>query len=90
MRTRKRPLIIGTFAVTAAAVTVGGVTIANAAVPSANNTITGCYTAASPLRLIDTDAGQKCSTGESTVSWGGGMRFRGVWKDGPTCRIEVP
>jgi hypothetical protein len=56
---------------------------AYAAVPSANNTITGCYTTASPLRIIDTDAGQTCATGETTLSWGGGMRFRGVWKDGP-------
>jgi hypothetical protein len=83
MRPRKRSLIIGTVGLTAAGVTMGGVTIAQAAVPSANNTITGCYTAANPLRIIDTDAGQKCNTGESTLSWGGGMRFRGVWKDGP-------
>lgn len=83
MRTRKRSLIIGTIGVTAAGVTVGGVTIANAAVPSADNTITGCYTSGSPLRIIDTEAGQACAAGERTLAWGGGMRFRGVWKDGP-------
>jgi hypothetical protein len=81
MRTTKRPLIIGAVGLTAAVITVGGVTIAGAAVPSADNTITGCYTTANPLRIIDTDAGQKCASGESTLSWGGGMRFRGVWKD---------
>jgi hypothetical protein len=82
MRPRKRSLMIGTAGLTAGLV-AGGVTIAQAAIPSANNTITGCSTTSGPLRLIDTDAGQKCNTGETTVSWGGGMRFRGVWKDGP-------
>lgn len=82
MRPRKRSLMIGVLGATAGVV-VGGVTIAQAAVPSANNTITGCYTTGSPLRIVDTDAGQKCATGETTLSWGGGMRFRGVWKDGP-------
>ena len=61
----------------------GTVVYADAAVPSADNTITGCYTTGNPLKVIDTDAGQKCATGETTLSWGGGMRFRGVWKDGP-------
>src|SRR4051794_3001530 len=81
-RTRRR-----LAAMTAAAIAIGvlGGTgmYAYAAVPSANNTITGCYTSASPLRIIDTDAGQACNAGETTLSWGGGMRFRGVWKDGP-------
>lgn len=82
MRPRKRSLLIGAVGA-AAAVVAGGVTIAQAAVPSANNTITGCYTTGTPLRIVDTDAGQQCATGETTLSWGGGMRFRGVWKDGP-------
>lgn len=59
------------------------VVYATAAVPSKDNTITGCYAGNTPLRIIDTDAGQACSSGETTLSWGGGMRFRGVWKDGP-------
>jgi len=67
----------------AAAASAGTAYYASAAVPSANNTITGCYTTGNPLKIIDTDAGQKCATGEQTLSWGGGMRFRGVWKDGP-------
>ena len=82
MRTRKRSLIIGTLGATAG-LTVGGVTIAGAAVPSADNTITGCYTGTGPLRIIDAEAGQVCATGETKLSWGGGMRFRGVWTDGP-------
>jgi hypothetical protein len=82
MRTSKRSLLIGTIGA-AAGVVAGGVTIAHAAVPSTDNTITGCYTTANPLRIVDTDAGQKCNTGETTLSWGGGMRFRGVWKAGP-------
>jgi hypothetical protein len=82
MRLRKRFFVIG--AIGAAAATVaGGLTIAYAAVPSADNTITGCYTTGNPLRIVDTDAGQTCASGETTLSWGGGMRFRGVWKDGP-------
>jgi hypothetical protein len=73
------------------ATVVGGTVVyASAAVPSANNTITGCYTASNPLRIIDTDAGQKCATGETTLSWGGGMRFRGVWKDGPGPGVPPP
>jgi hypothetical protein len=83
MRPTKRSLTIGAAALTGAAVAVGGVTIAHAAVPSANNTITGCYTTGNPLRIVDTDAGQTCTTSEKTLSWGGGMRFRGVWKAGP-------
>jgi len=90
MRPRKRSLIIGTIGVTAAGVTLGGVTIANAAVPSTDNLITGCYTTGNPVRIIDTDAGQKCATGESTLSWGGGMRFRGIWKDGPGPGVPPP
>jgi hypothetical protein len=65
------------------AVVGGTVAYASAAVPSADNMITGCYTTGYPLRIIDTDASQKCAAGEQTLSWGGGMRFRGVWKDGP-------
>jgi hypothetical protein len=65
------------------AVVAGSVVYASAAVPSADNTITGCYTTGNPLKIIDTDTGQTCATGETTLSWGGGMRFRGVWKDGP-------
>ena len=69
------------FGVAAAA--VGGVGVAHAAIPSSSNEINGCYTSGSALRLIDTDAGQACNSGETPISWGGGMRFRGVWKDGP-------
>ncbi len=65
------------------AVLGGSVVYAHAAVPSADNTVTGCYSASTALRIIDTDKGQTCQTSETLLSWGGGMRFRGVWKDGP-------
>jgi hypothetical protein len=81
MRTRKRSLIIGSLGA-AVGVTVGGITIASAAVPSADNTITGCYAGGAPLRIIDAEAGQVCNAGETKLAWGGGMRFRGIWKDG--------
>jgi hypothetical protein len=76
---RRLVAITGVMSVAVAATVMNAV----AAVPSKDNTITGCYVSGAPLRIIDTDAGQACSSGESTVSWGGGMRFRGVWKDGP-------
>jgi hypothetical protein len=81
MRGRKRSLIIGAIGVVAGVIG-GGLTIASAAVPSADNTISGCYTTGNPLRIIDKEAGQVCNTGEVALSWGGGMRFRGVWTDG--------
>lgn len=65
------------------AVLGGSVVYAHAAVPSADNTVTGCYSASTALRIIDTDKGQTCQTSETLLAWGGGMRFRGVWKDGP-------
>lgn len=63
---------------------VGGLAVADAAIPSANNTITACrMTSTGAVRIIDAEAGQTCTTAETAISWGGGMRFRGVWRDGP-------
>ncbi len=59
---------------------VGGGAIAMAATPSADNTITACFSQANPnLRVIDAEAGQACATGETKLSWGGGMRFLTTW-----------
>ena len=58
--------------VTAAAVgaVVLGASVAVASVPSANGTISGCRTVATgALRVIDTDAGQQCRTGERLLTW---------------------
>src|SRR4051794_14491667 len=84
----KGKLVVGGRRLAAvAAIVAGGVAgtvlYASAAVPSKDNTITGCYAGSNPLRIIDAEAGQTCASGETTLSWGGGMRFRGVWKDGP-------
>src|SRR5688572_8275424 len=81
MRRRKRSFIIGAIGVVAGVI-VGGLTVASAAVPSADNTISGCYTKGNPLRIIDKEAGEVCAAGEVALGWGGGMRFRGVWTDG--------
>jgi hypothetical protein len=75
---RRSTKVMAAFAMLAAV--VGGTTLAHAAIPSKTNRITGCYSAANPtLRMVDTDAGQACASGETTVAWGGGMQFRGVW-----------
>ncbi len=65
--------------VAALGLVVGTTTLARASIPSGNNTITACRTSNGNVRIIDTDAGQTCVTGETRISWGGGMRYRGVW-----------
>ena len=64
-------------------VLAGTALYAKAAVPSADNTISGCYNATGAFRIIDTEKGQVCQSGETPLAFGGGMRFRGIWKDGP-------
>lgn len=63
-----------------------GVVAAWAAIPnSANGRITACYpkTGAKTLRVIDYQAGARCSGSEKMVSWpSDGMRYRGVWSAG--------
>ena len=67
-----------------AGLAVGGLAVADAAIPSADNTISACrMTSTGAVRIIDAEAGQTCTTAETAISWGGGMRFRGIWKDGP-------
>lgn len=50
------------------ALVLGGV--AYASIPGAGGTISGCYSKLTGLlRVIDTDAGRRCLTGEQAVSW---------------------
>jgi len=79
---RNKKLILGLVAGTTLAVTAGGV--AYGAIPGTNdNSVTACVTSQSgAVRIVDVDTGQTCLSTEKKVTWGGGMRFMGVWKDG--------
>lgn len=62
----RRALIL---AVTALAVTVGG-SVAYATIPASNGTINGCYEKRTgTLRVIDSDAGAKCTSFETPITW---------------------
>lgn len=78
-RRGRRVAVVGV----AFAVLAGTGLYAKAAVPSADNTITGCYNGTGAFRIIDTEKGQVCQSDETQLAFGGGMRFRGIWKDGP-------
>jgi hypothetical protein len=88
-RPTRRALKTAVAAAAAVGAVAAGTLVAQAAIPSSSTgRITGCTSSGAPLRLIDTDAGQTCNAGETKVSWGGGMRFRGVWKaDATTATI---
>jgi hypothetical protein len=55
--------------------------VALAAIPStATGTITACVNRTSAaVRVIDFQAGKRCSSRERTISWSKGMRYRGAW-----------
>ena len=63
-----------------ASLVVGG-GFAIAAIPStANGSYTGCVSKSSgAVRIIDAQAGKKCTTKETTVSWSKGYHYRGTW-----------
>jgi hypothetical protein len=64
---RKRLVLLTAFAVVALA-TAGG--LAYAAIPDSSGVIHGCYKAAGGgLRVIDTDKGATCTTGEKSLNW---------------------
>lgn len=74
-RGAKRALTIAAAAVSL----IAAASFAFAAIPSTSTgNFTACSTASS-LRLIDFDAGQRCASGESTVHWNKGYRYRGSW-----------
>src|ERR1043165_560838 len=64
--TGRRPSAAGVVAVLALVAALSGV--AAAAIPGADGTISACYTK-DALRVIDTDAGQKCHNGETALRW---------------------
>jgi hypothetical protein len=80
---RNKKLILGIVAGTSLAVGAGGV--AYGAIPgTTDNSVTACITSQTgAVRIVDVDTGQTCLATEKKVTWGGGMRFMGVWKDGP-------
>lgn len=78
---RNKRILLAVVAGTAVAITAG--TVAYGSIPGSDNQVTACVTPSTgAVRIVDTDAGQTCQSTETKVSWGGGMRFRGVWSDG--------
>ena len=68
MRTRTISRRASLLALIAFAVTAGGV--AYATIPGSNGTINGCYEKRTgALRVIDADAGAKCTSFETPISW---------------------
>jgi len=78
-------LIIGMFI-------AGGVAVA--AIPSTTTgKITACYATSGAnkgaLRVIDTDANEKCKSGEKQIAWtSNGLRFRGAWSSSASYVID--
>ena len=68
MRTRTIGRRASVLAVVALAGTAGGV--AYATIPGSSGTINGCYEKRTGiLRVIDSDAGAKCTSYETPISW---------------------
>ncbi|MBZ5732891.1 hypothetical protein K8Z61_00115 [Nocardioides sp. TRM66260-LWL] len=68
-------LVVGALGATAV---TGG--LAYAAIPSASSgQFTGCVASSGAVRLVDADRGARCRSGERTVRWSSGYRFRGAW-----------
>jgi hypothetical protein len=79
---RNKKLILGSAI--GAAVVVAGTGVAFGSIPGSDNSVTACVTSSTgAVRIVDVDAGQTCQTSETKVTWGGGMRFRGVWSVAP-------
>jgi hypothetical protein len=79
---RNHKLVLG--AVLGAAVVVSGAGVAFGSIPGSDNSVTACVTSSTgAVRIVDVDAGQTCQSTETRVTWGGGMRFRGVWTVAP-------
>jgi hypothetical protein len=62
-------------------VVLGGGGFALAAIPSSSTgAITGCVNRTSgAVRVIDYQAGKRCTSRERTVNWSKGWRYRGAW-----------
>ena len=77
----KRRGAVGFAAGLAAASVVVGGGVALATIPSSTNgQITACVNrTTAATRIIDYQAGRRCATTESTISWSKGYRQRGAW-----------
>jgi hypothetical protein len=73
--------------VSTAAVLGSGVALA--AIPStATGSITGCVSRSSgAVRIIDFQAGKRCSSRERTILWNKGYRYRGAWSARATYAV---
>jgi hypothetical protein len=61
-----RRILIGLTAIVALGVAGG---IAYAGIPGGNGVISGCYAKSGALRVIDSEAGAKCSALQKPISW---------------------
>ena len=63
--------------------------VAIAAIPSTTTgQVTGCVNKSTrAVRIIDYQAGKRCASTESTVSWGKGYRYRGAWSSGTAYSV---
>ena len=76
-----------TGGVAVAVVTAGGLAIA--AIPSSSGEITGCARKdTGAVRVIDAEAGQKCTRKERTLRWSSGWRYMGAWSGGTSYRVN--
>ncbi len=73
--------------VAATAVLGGGVALA--AIPSTvTGSITGCVNRTSgAVRIIDFQAGKRCTSRETTLSWSKGLHYRGAWSSGTSYSV---
>jgi hypothetical protein len=71
----------------AALLTGGGVALASIPSLSTGN-FTGCVSKTSgALRVIDSQAGKRCTTKETTITWAKGGIYRGTWAAGKTYAV---
>lgn len=61
--------------------------IAMAGTPSADGTITACVKADGTPRIVDTEAGQTCASGERSLAWSSGWRHRGTYDRAKTYAV---
>jgi len=71
------------------ALVLGGGVVALAAIPStANGSYTACVSKRTgAVRIVDAQAGRHCTTGERTISWSKGYRYRGAWNARTTYAV---
>jgi hypothetical protein len=63
--------------------------VALAAIPSsATGSITACVSRTSgAVRVVDFQAGKRCTSRETTIAWSKGYRYRGAWSSGSTYAV---